>query len=149
MSSLPTPTGSPVPKKVRGDEPAPNGTAAVPVVPAASAPKPAPKPQQGKAKRKRNKRYLPDPYSHGDILHRDIADFLGQEYVAEVVARGDEGEWTAPEGLELQTEYELRVGVLGRNGEFGVGSGGVEEEVEMGKESGRARSGVMTSADPR
>ncbi len=135
MSSLPTPTGSPVPKKVRGDEPAPNGTAAVPVAPVtASAPKPAPKPQQGKAKRKRNKRYLPDPYSHGDILHRDIADFLGQEYVAEVVARGDEGEWTAPEGLELQTEYELRVGALGRNGEFGgvEMGGGVELEARRG-----------------
>ncbi|GMK56930.1 hypothetical protein CspeluHIS016_0307700 [Cutaneotrichosporon spelunceum] len=118
MSSSPTPTGSPAPKKVRSEELPVNGSSDAPAAaPVKAQPKPQQKPQQGKAKRKRNKRYLPDPYSHGDILHRDIADFLGKEYVDTVVARGDESEWAAPEGLELQTVYELRVGALGRNGD--------------------------------
>ncbi|KLT42869.1 S-adenosyl-L-methionine-dependent methyltransferase [Cutaneotrichosporon oleaginosum] len=127
MSTIPSPTGSPAPKKVRADgEPSLNGSSAAdgtaPGVPQAGAAlvkplKPQHKPQQGKAKRKRNKRFLPDPYSHGDILAHDIADFLGKEYVEGVLKRGDESEWAAPEGLELQTVYELRVGALGRNGD--------------------------------
>lgn len=120
MSTAPSPTGSPAPKKVRAEEP--NGASTAPAVPIAVAatgaqPKPMQKPQQGKAKRKRNRRYLPDPYSHGDILFRDITDFLGQEYVDVVLAKGDEGEWAAPEDLELQQVVELRAGTLGVNGE--------------------------------
>jgi len=124
MSSAPSPTGSPVPKRVRADEPA---TSASPVKvevkvepvaatePSSSSSKPAPQPKrivQGKGKRKRDRRKLPDPYSPGDVLYHDVLDFLGKEYTSEVLARGDGSEWSAPENLELLSTVELTVGAL-------------------------------------
>lgn len=71
----------------------------------------------GKGKRKRNRRPLPDPYSPADVLFHDVVDFLGPEYVKSVLERGDESEWSAPEGLERFSEVELRVGAMTVSGE--------------------------------
>lgn len=72
----------------------------------------------GKGKRKRNRRPLPDPYSPADVLYHDVVDFLGPEYVREVLERGDESEWEAPAGLERFSTVELRVGAMTVSGEL-------------------------------
>jgi tRNA (uracil-5-)-methyltransferase len=68
--------------------------------------------QKGKKKNRKMKRYLPEPYSPADVTYRDVRDFLGAEYVDEVLARGDESEWAAPEGLELWSMVELTAGAF-------------------------------------
>lgn len=127
MSSAPSPTGSPVPKRVKAEE-----TAAAPAVPPAALVQPAASTStanqkaianqnkrflQGKGKRKRNKHVLPDPYSPGDILYHDVVDFLGKEYVDEVLARGDGSEWEAPSNLEPMSIVELTPGAMTVSGE--------------------------------
>lgn len=92
-----------------------NGTSA----PSTSQKKPGTKVNpSGKGKRKRNRRPLPDPYSPADVLYHDVVDFLGPEYVKEVLARGDESEWTAPKGLERFSIVELNVGAMTVSGEL-------------------------------
>lgn len=71
----------------------------------------------GKGKRKRNRRPLPDPYSPADVLWHDVVDFLGPEYVEQVLARGDDSEWDAPKGLERFSEVQLNVGAMTVSGE--------------------------------
>lgn len=84
--------------------------------------KPGPKVNpSGKGKRKRNRRPLPDPYSPADVLYHDVVDFLGPDYVKEVLARGDESEWTAPAGLERFSVVELNVGAMTVSGELPLG----------------------------
>lgn len=99
------------PEAKRAREASPAGAVAAAVaLPAGPAPVPAqtkPKHNVGKAKRRRNYRKLPDAYSPADVTYRDVVDALGEEYVNNVLARGDESEWDAPEGLELQEVYEL------------------------------------------
>jgi len=68
--------------------------------------------QKGKKKNRKMKRYLPEPYSPADVTYRDVRDFLGAEYVDEVLTRGDESEWAAPEGLELWSMVELTAGAF-------------------------------------
>ena len=72
------------------------------------------KPEVPKGKKKKNrriKRNLPEQYSPADVTYRDVRDFLGPEYVDEVLARGDESEWTPP-ALELWSIVELKVGAF-------------------------------------
>lgn len=135
-----SPSGSPAPKKAREDAPAAtsaNGTSGIEIpAPTSATPVKANKPKQGpkfqgKAKRKRNRRTLPDPYSHGDVLLRDIDDFLGAEYIKDVIAKGDESEYAAPEELELQKHVELRIGALGVNGELLSRAGPVPQSASL------------------
>lgn len=67
---------------------------------------------QGKKKNRRMKRYLPEPYSPADVTYRDVRDFLGGEYVDQVLAKGDESEWASPAELELWSIHELTVGAF-------------------------------------
>lgn len=67
---------------------------------------------KGKMSKRKMRRTLPDEYSAGDVLFRDVRDFLGADYVDEVLARKDGTEWEAPEGLEAYTEVTLRVGAF-------------------------------------
>jgi tRNA (uracil-5-)-methyltransferase len=76
-----------------------------------------PAPKQGKKKNRRMKRYLPEPYSPAEVTYRDVRDFLGPEYIDEVLSKGDESEWLAPEGLELWSIIELTVGAFTVSGE--------------------------------
>jgi tRNA (uracil-5-)-methyltransferase len=127
MSSPPSPTGSPVHKRVRADEPAPATSGTATPVAAVKAEPSSPKrtpliksalPNKGKGKRKRNRHKLPDPFSSGDVLYRDVVDFLGKEYTAEVLARGDDSDWAAPENLEYLSTVELTVGAMTVSGGF-------------------------------
>jgi tRNA (uracil-5-)-methyltransferase len=81
-------------------------------------PAPAPGPKQGRKKNRRVKRNLPEAYSPADVTYRDVRDFLGAEYVDEVLAKGDESEWTAPTSLELWSIIELKVGAFTVSGMF-------------------------------
>ncbi|KAL1407007.1 tRNA(m5U54)methyltransferase [Vanrija albida] len=127
MSVTASPTATPPPKRVRNDALiAPTDEeAALNAASAPSSSNPAPRQQQqrknnapqGKGKRKRNRRILPDPYSPGDILYHDVVDFLGKEYTDAVLAKGDDSEWDAPEGLERFAEIELTVGAMTVSGE--------------------------------
>jgi tRNA (uracil-5-)-methyltransferase len=118
-----SPSRSPPPKRVRAESPAAAPAAVDAAAPAAASTAAAPsssKPaqnkgknfQQGKGKRKRNRHILPDPYSSGDVLYRDVVDFLGKEYVDEIIAKGDSSEWDAPADLELMSVIELTAGVM-------------------------------------
>jgi len=71
-----------------------------------------PQPKQGKKKNRKPRRNLPEAYSPADVTFRDVRDFLGEEYVDGVLAKGDESEWHAPEGLELWSMIELEVGAF-------------------------------------
>jgi tRNA (uracil-5-)-methyltransferase len=71
-----------------------------------------PQPKQGKKKNRKPRRNLPEPYSPADVTFRDVRDFLGEEYVEGVLAKGDESEWHAPEELELWSMIELEVGAF-------------------------------------
>lgn len=74
------------------------------------------KKQSGGRKRK-PRRDLPDPYSAGEVLWHDIQDFLGREYVGELLSKKDGSEWNAPEELEIMGIIELRVGAFTVSGE--------------------------------
>jgi len=62
------------------------------------------------SRNRRTKRPLPEPYSTDDVLFRDVRDFLGTEYVDNMVDREGEEEWDVPEGLEKFAIVTLRVG---------------------------------------
>lgn len=73
-----------------------------------------------KSRKKRRQRFnLPEPYSPADVLSRDVTDFLGEEYVREVVSKGEKGQeaWSAPEDLVPQTVVTLRVGAFTVSGQ--------------------------------
>lgn len=100
------------PEAKRAREASPSATSSAPSAPLPAAPTPPPartKPQHntGKVKRRRNFRKLPEPYSPADVTYRDVVDALGKEYTDAILARGDESEWEAPEGIELQGIYEF------------------------------------------
>lgn len=54
----------------------------------------------------------PEPYSADDVLWHDVRDFLGRDYVEEVIAKGTEEEWEVPSGLLVTKEHTLRVGAF-------------------------------------
>jgi tRNA (uracil-5-)-methyltransferase len=83
--------------------PAPAGESSKPIPPTL---------KQGKKKARRMKRNPPEQYSPADVLFRDVRDFLGEEYVDGVLAKGDQTEWEAPAGLELWGMIELEVGAF-------------------------------------
>ncbi|KAK4684795.1 tRNA (uracil-5-)-methyltransferase, partial [Tremellales sp. Uapishka_1] len=68
-------------------------------------------------KGKRGGRALPEAYSSADVLFRDVKEFLGEEYVDEVLARKDGSEWDFPESLKVWDEVEVRVGEFTVSGE--------------------------------
>lgn len=70
-------------------------------------------------KRRKQRRELPDPYSAGEVLWYDIQDFLGKSHVDRVLEKKDGDEWSQPEGLELQSIVELRVGAFTVSGKSG------------------------------
>lgn len=113
-TAVPASTPAPAPAATPVVE---NGVSAAPSTSTAEVTKTKPKTgpkvnPSGKGKRKRNRRPLPDPYSPADVLYHDVVDFLGPEYVREVLARGDDSEWTAPAGLERFSIVELNVGAM-------------------------------------
>jgi tRNA (uracil-5-)-methyltransferase len=87
-------------------------TSTIPNPTPTQAPAAAPGPKQGKKKNRRIKRNLPEAYSPADVTYRDVRDFLGAEYVDEVLSKADESEWTAPTSLELWSIIELKVGAF-------------------------------------
>ncbi|ORY30242.1 S-adenosyl-L-methionine-dependent methyltransferase [Naematelia encephala] len=72
---------------------------------------------KGKGKKIKLRRTIPEAYSPADVLWRDVQDFLGKEYTEKVLASERDEEWTPPDGLELQTILELRVGAFTVSGE--------------------------------
>jgi len=72
---------------------------------------------KGKKKNRRIKRNLPELYSPADVTFRDVRDFLGPEYVDEVLGRADESEWQPP-ALELWSIVELKVGAFTVSGKL-------------------------------
>lgn len=67
---------------------------------------------KGKMSKRKMRRVLPDDYSAGDVLFRDVRDFLGVQWVDEVLSKKDGSEWEAPAGLEPYTEVTIRVGAF-------------------------------------
>jgi tRNA (uracil-5-)-methyltransferase len=70
-----------------------------------------------KARKRKQKRPVPEVYSPADVLFHDIKDFLGKEYVEDILAQGDPA-WEAPEDLHTQSVVELRVGAFTVSGMF-------------------------------
>jgi tRNA (uracil-5-)-methyltransferase len=68
-------------------------------------------------KKRKQRRTLPDAFSPAEVLFLDVKDFLGREYVDDLLASGSGKEWEAPEGLELWKEVELKVGAFTVSGE--------------------------------
>lgn len=64
-----------------------------------------------KARKRKQKRPVPEVYSPADVLFHDIKDFLGKEFVEDILAKGDQA-WEAPEDLHTQSVVELRVGAF-------------------------------------
>ncbi|WWC86591.1 uncharacterized protein L201_001468 [Kwoniella dendrophila CBS 6074] len=82
--------------------------------------KPKVQQQQQGVKTKKNrkfKRVLPDKYSAGDVLFQDIRDFLGQEYVDNLINEKNGLEWEFPEELKLFEEIVLDVSAFTVSGE--------------------------------
>ncbi|GFZ51651.1 hypothetical protein JCM24511_09419 [Saitozyma sp. JCM 24511] len=69
-----------------------------------------------KARKRKQKRPVPEVYSPADVLFHDIKDFLGKEFVEDILAKGDQA-WEAPEDLHTQSVVELRVGAFTVSGE--------------------------------
>lgn len=78
------------------------------------------KPAKESRKKRRQRFNLPEPYSPADVLSKDVADFLGEEYVQEVVNKGEKGQeaWSAPEDLVPQSIVSLRVGAFTVSGQY-------------------------------
>ena len=110
VRTMSSPAPSPPPKRLKADVVEADE---VPVkalfVPVASSSK-APFESKRKEKKRKQRRPLPDPYSSQDVMFHDVRDYLGQEYVDELLARKDDSEWHSPAGLELQKILEVRVG---------------------------------------
>ncbi|WVQ80097.1 hypothetical protein IAT38_002198 [Cryptococcus sp. DSM 104549] len=68
-------------------------------------------------RRKKGRRPLPERFSAADVMFRDVRDFLGPEYVDEVLARRDNSEWEAPEGLGPFEIVEVTAGAFTVSGE--------------------------------
>ncbi|WVF69482.1 hypothetical protein IAT40_004259 [Kwoniella sp. CBS 6097] len=73
--------------------------------------------QQKSKKARKQRRPLPDPYSGGDIMFHDVRDYLGKEYVEELIAGKTGAEWEAPEELKLYEMVELKVDAFTVSGE--------------------------------
>lgn len=73
---------------------------------------------KGKISKRKMRRVLPDEYSAGDVLFRDVCDFLGPEYVDGLIAKKSQAEWDAPEGLEQYSEVTVRVGTFTVSGMY-------------------------------
>ncbi|WWC68240.1 uncharacterized protein I206_102163 [Kwoniella pini CBS 10737] len=71
---------------------------------------------KGKKNRKQ-KRNLPEKYSAQDVLFHDVRDFLGTNYVDELISKKEGLEWEAPEELKLYEEVTLTVGAFTVSGE--------------------------------
>jgi tRNA (uracil-5-)-methyltransferase len=96
----------------------PTASSSTPTVdhPSVEADKPPRLTKQPKVKQRKQKRILPEAFSPADVLFHDVRDFLGEEYVNEVIGRKDASEWAAPEELKLWEVVELRVGAFCVNG---------------------------------
>ncbi len=73
--------------------------------------------KQPKKKGRKHKRPLPEPFSPADVTYRDVRDFLGGDYVDEVLARGNGNEWEAPEELKQWEIVEAKVEAFTVSGE--------------------------------
>jgi len=78
-------------------------------------------PQRTKAAIKKSQRMAhaaPERYSTNEVLWLDIRDFLGAEWVDQVLGHEDGRQWEAPESLKVGDEITLRVGAFTVAGEF-------------------------------
>lgn len=119
IMSPPSPPIRPPQKRPPPPSPEANPKLDAPVSTLFVPPEQKPKPQTKKRKHGK-RRPLPEPYSPGDVLWRDVQDFLGDEYIAGVLAEGEE--WTWPKELEFGAEVTVRVGaftVSGARNEMG------------------------------
>ncbi|OWZ35044.1 tRNA (uracil-5-)-methyltransferase [Cryptococcus neoformans c45] len=77
--------------------------------------------QQPKKQTKRDKRKgrkpLPEPFSPADVMWHDVRDFLGSDYVDELLAKKDGSEWEAPSELGSFAVVELTAGAFTVSGE--------------------------------
>ncbi|KAH9891188.1 hypothetical protein C8Q73DRAFT_114143 [Cubamyces lactineus] len=75
---------------------------------AVQAPPSTSKKQPKQKKNKKNARRVPEPYSHDDILAREVIALLGQEYAD--AAKASNLDWDAP--FEQSQQLELTVSCL-------------------------------------
>ncbi|OCF33753.1 tRNA (uracil-5-)-methyltransferase [Kwoniella heveanensis BCC8398] len=73
--------------------------------------------QQKSKKSRKQRRPLPDPYSSGDVMFHDVRDYLGKDYVDELIGGKSGAEWEAPEELKLYEIVELKVDAFTVSGE--------------------------------
>ncbi|OCF39261.1 tRNA (uracil-5-)-methyltransferase [Kwoniella heveanensis CBS 569] len=73
--------------------------------------------QQKSKKSRKQRRPLPDPYSSGDVMFHDVRDYLGKDYVDELIGGQSGAEWEAPEELKLYEIVELKVDAFTVSGE--------------------------------
>lgn len=73
--------------------------------------------KQTKRDRRKGRKPLPEPFSPADVMWHDVRDFLGRDYVDEVLGKKDGGEWEAPNELGSFAVVELSAGAFTVSGE--------------------------------
>jgi tRNA (uracil-5-)-methyltransferase len=73
---------------------------------------PGPSKKASKKSKKKQKHILPEPYSTGDVLWRDVVALLGSDVVENALQHGTE--WTSP--FDHREEVEVVVSTLSSNG---------------------------------
>ncbi|KAK8847679.1 hypothetical protein IAR55_005538 [Kwoniella newhampshirensis] len=68
-------------------------------------------------KGRKQRRPLPEAFSPADVLFHDVRDFLGADYVTEILAKKDGAEWEAPGELGLFEVVETTAGAFTVSGE--------------------------------
>ncbi|KIR80291.1 tRNA (uracil-5-)-methyltransferase [Cryptococcus gattii E566] len=73
--------------------------------------------KQTKRDRRKGRKPLPEPFSPADVMWHDVRDFLGRDYVDEVLGKKDGSEWEAPNELGSFAVVELSAGAFTVSGE--------------------------------
>lgn len=68
--------------------------------------------KQTKRDRRKGRKPLPEPFSPADVMWHDVRDFLGRDYVDEVLGKKDGSEWEAPNELGSFAVVELTAGAF-------------------------------------
>ena len=69
-------------------------------------------PKKKASKRKKQKHLPPEPYSHDDVLWRDVRDLLGSEVADGIIEEGKE--WESP--FQYREELEVEVSAISSTG---------------------------------
>ncbi|OAX31345.1 S-adenosyl-L-methionine-dependent methyltransferase [Rhizopogon vinicolor AM-OR11-026] len=111
-----SPTSDPAPleKKIRLDHPAMDGSdGAIEDTNDSALGVPGPSKKASKKSKKKQKHILPEPYSTGDVLWRDVVALLGSDVVEHALQNGTE--WASP--FDHREEVEVEVSTLSSNGD--------------------------------